>query len=507
VRELLVETVTEYYVAYNLLRNKNALLTSYLPEIYLSAAVAAPLPMDDDDEFGSDASTAVSKNNLPIVDDFNMLQLIVDQLITSFPNETDYDQANTDVKNTYKDHLQNYRKKIGELKQVLDSLEYYDATFATLRPREQTELYMKYIDKQIKHAISVSIPPPLFTQIKAFNGVADEMGVIKGGGINNVKDITKALSNMYDNYDFYSRIFDLHDIACEAFKEKIQKYSDIIMNSPLSVDIKNVIIAHYKVLQDGITAINDKFTEEAKTKLTDLIKKRENPPYSARERKGPGQSMSATAKTELETEQALLMKKKNECTELTQKISKLADDLLKAQENEKQFKSDLEAKKNEIKAAEAARKKLDKKDKAAIADAKALEEQLKGEKDDIQDKLNTEKAIKISLEKEEKSQKAEKDRRNTFVADLLSKITKLENKLILSVQNEMAKVHTKGTDTLKQISNWFSSKFQAGGRNKKTRQNKQKYKKKYTKRYNKKTYRKRSQKHHKIKRHKYTKKR
>ncbi len=95
------------------------------------------------------------------------------------------------------------------------------------------------------------------------------------------------------------------------------------------------------------------------------------------------------------------------------------------------------------------------------------------------------------------------------MADILSKITKLENKLTLAVQNEMAKVHTKSTDTLKQITSWFSSKFSSkskGGRNNQTRQNRKRIQKKYTKRYKKKIYRKKTQKHVKMKRHKYTKK-
>jgi hypothetical protein len=509
--QLLNETVTEYYVAYNLLRNKNAIFEENLPEIYpFNPAAALPLPDDEDDSMEHDLSNALPQPPIQpprsLKNDYDDLQQIVAVLLMRFPTEDIYEASTPENKEKYKEDLKNYREKIGKIKNLLDCLEYYDENFENLTPREQTEKYMEYINKQIKHAISVSIPAPLFTQIKAFNGTVDEMGEVRGGGINNVKDITKALSNMYDNYDFYSKIFDLHDIACESFKEKIQKYINIINDSSLDGSIKELIIGHYTLLQEGITAINDKFTEDAKSKLTELITKRENPRYASRDRKGPPPSGSTTIKEELQTEQSILTKKRDECTELTKKIAKLEKDLINAQTTEKNLKTNLEAKKTEISNAEAKRKGLDKKNKPAIAAAKTKEDQLISEKQQLQADLAATKKFREDQEKQIKAQKSEKDKRNTFMADLLSKITKLENKLTLAVQNEMAKVHTKGTDTLKQISNWFSSKF-AGGKNKKTRQNKQKHHKKYTKRNNKKIYRKRSQKHHKIKRHKYTKKR
>ena len=106
----------------------------------------------------------------------------------------------------------------------------------------------------------------------------------------------------------------------------------------------------------------------------------------------------------------------------------------------------------------------------------------------------------------------EMEKKNTFIAGLLSKITILENKMTLAVQNELAKVHTKSTDVIQQISTWFSNNFTDTGAKKvkggsKSRQNKQQYQKKYTKRYKKKIYRKRTQKHLKIKRRRHTKRR
>ena len=117
----------------------------------------------------------------------------------------------------------------------------------------------------------------------------------------------------------------------------------------------------------------------------------------------------------------------------------------------------------------------------------------------------------------EKNIDKEMEKKNTFIAGLLSKITILENKMTLAVQNELAKVHTKSTTVLENLSNWFSSTFTLTGERlghrlgtkggQKSRQNKQQHQKKYTKRYKKKIYRKRTQKHLKIKRRRHTKRR
>jgi hypothetical protein len=519
--ELLEETVGEYFAAYNLLKNKTGIIDKAFAEIYLAsnpginlAAVNTALPDDDDDDLTS-SSVAVAPPDNPILKDFKDLSGFVIVLKQKYPNNDDYDNTvSPEDKSTHKAKLKKYREKIGEIKQLLDSLEYFDENFDNLKPKQQTEQYIKYIDKQIKRAISVSIPKPLFIQIKAFNGTIKE-GKITGGGINNVKDITKALFNMYDNYDFYSRVFDLHDIACDAFKEKLQMYIAIIDGSSLPGDIKSIIIVHYKTLQEGITAINDGFTLEAKTKLTNIMSNREN--QSSRTKKAVLQvvSLSDTVKSVLTTEQSLLTKKKKECDEVTAEITKLQADLIAANDDVTRLTGELIAINLKIDKATTDRKAA-KKGPAKDA-AKSKEDALIQTKLEKKAALATFRARIKDIDAAEKTSDKEKDKKNTFIAGLLSKITILENKLTLAVQNELAKVHTKSTTVLDNLKNWFSNTFDAEGKRigqrlgskggQKSRQNKQQHQKKYTKRYKKKIYRKRSQKHLKIKRRRHTKRR
>jgi hypothetical protein len=477
----------------------------------LLLAAATALPDDDDDLSSSPVAPAAVVNpaSNPILNDYNNLSKFVSNLKQTYPTNDEYDKnVPPEDKLNHKEGLKKYRDLIGKMKQLLDSLEYYDEDFDNLKPRQQTEKYIKYIDKQIRRAISVSIPKPLFIQIKAFNGTIKE-GKILGGGINNVKDITKALFSMYDNYDFYSRVFDLHDIACDAFKDKLQMYIEIINGSSLPDHIKNIIIGHYETLQNGITAINDDFTLEAKTKLTKMMENREH--QSSRTKKSVIQvkSLSDTLKDDLTIEQSLLDKRKKECEEVTSEIAKLEADLITDKDDEVRLSDEIKViEQNLVVAAQA---KKDAKKGPAKDDAKAEENRLtqdkikkKAELATLRAKIKVKKADKITSDKE-------KEKKNTFIAGLLTKITILENKLSLAVQNELAKVHTKSTNVIQQISTWFSSKFTDDGKKvkggKKSRQNKQKYQKRYTKRRNKKTYRKRTQKHLKIRRHKYTKRR
>jgi hypothetical protein len=122
VRDLLAETVTEYFVAYNLLRNKNDLLTIFLPEIYpfnavTFSAAALPLPDDDDDDLmdtGSSDAVVVKPPRSSLSHDYNILQSIVADLMNKSAEE--YDAFSTGEKEKYKEELQNYREKIGKIK-------------------------------------------------------------------------------------------------------------------------------------------------------------------------------------------------------------------------------------------------------------------------------------------------------------------------------------------------------------------------------------------------------
>lgn len=142
----------------------------------------------------------------------------------------------------------------------------------------------EYLDLQIKTAVSKSIPSIILTDITVFNNKH---------GINKIKDITDALSNMYNNLDFYSRIFDLHDIACELFIEKLNMYIDIINNSSLPDLTKQLVTDHYTFLIEKVTGINNKFVEDAKTKLEKNIENREL--KSARGRSNKNTNSTATS--------------------------------------------------------------------------------------------------------------------------------------------------------------------------------------------------------------------
>jgi len=219
--------------------------------------------------------------------------------------------------------------------------------------------------------------------------------------------------------------------------------------------------------------------------------------------------LSDTVKGDLTTEQLLLDKKKKECEEVEAEITKLQSDLIKAKNDEYLLSNEIIAIEKKLVVATQAKK--DAKKGPAKDAAKAEEDRLTEEKKLKKAELAAVRADIKAKEGEQKTIEKEKTKKNTFIAGLLSKITILENKLTLAVQNELAKVHTKSTDVIQQISSWFSSKFTQDGKKvkggSKSRQNKQKYQKRYTKRHNKKTYRKRTQKHLKIRRHKYTKRR
>jgi hypothetical protein len=220
-------------------------------------------------------------------------------------------------------------------------------------------------------------------------------------------------------------------------------------------------------------------------------------------------------KSDLTTEQSLLTKKKKECDEVTAEITKLQADLIAANDEVTRLTTQLIAINLKIDAATTSRK--DAKKGPAKDAAKSKEDDLIQTKIATKAELATVRAKIKDIDAAEKTSDKEKDKKNTFIAGLLSKITILENKLTLAVQNELAKVHTKSTTVLDNLKNWFSNTFDAEGKRigqrlgskggQKSRQNKQQHQKKYTKRYKKRIYRKRSQKHLKIKRRRHTKKR
>ena len=179
----------------------------------------------------------------------------------------------------------------------------------------------------------------------------------------------------------------------------------------------------YETLKEGILEINRIFTEEAKTKVTVLIKKRENPPYSSRDRKsGSGaQLVSSMTKTELETEKTILNQKKDEFTNLTENIKNLEGDLLVSQQNQADLKAQLDTIKQKITDETVIQKGLKRKDRTNL-------DKLTLEKQKIQADIGN---IKLNISETGvglKDIKKTQETKTSFIAGLLTKITKLENK-------------------------------------------------------------------------------
>ena len=397
-------------------------------------------------------------------------------------------------KGTDVEKLNRCRKYIGEIKQLFTSLEYYKKIpDMNMKEGNKNKLITSYLDSQIKTAVSNSIPSVILTDIKVFN---NKHGIAK------IKDITNALNNMYNNLDFYSRIFDLHDIACELFIKKLQNYIVIIDISSLSDAKKTEIKGHYESLIHDVTTINDKFVEDAKTKLEKEIGNREVKASRGRETKNLSSVNAAaegTSSVEIEAQQA-----------------SHAKNILDQQTTADKLKSDIA---NATAALESAKAKVaiatayytTAKDAAAAAkgDGKgAANDFKKNKKTELDAVTQEEKTLKAELT-QLKKQKISSDA--TF-AGFIKFSSKLAEKMNIAVLTAMSSSHSAAKNAMsdlqtmlgnigKRMHNATASK---GG--KRSIQNKQRYQKKYTKRLRKKIYRKKTLKRFKIKRPKKTKK-
>jgi hypothetical protein len=215
-------------------------------------------------------------------------------------------------------------------------------------------------------------------------------------------------------------------------------------------------------------------------------------------------------KDDLTTEQSLLVKKKKECDEVTVEIDELNKNLMTVKDEEKTLSDKIIYINQQLVVASQIRKDAKKGEPKNAA--KSEEDRLTRLKQEQKAALAAVRAKITHINADKITQDKDKDKKNTFIAGLLSKITILENKFSLAVQNELAKVHTKSTNVIGQINSWFLSKFGptgaklGGNKPNKSRQNKQRYQRKYTKRIQKKIYRKKTLKRFKIKRPKRTKK-
>ena len=421
-------------------------------------------------------------------------------------------------------NLKIYREYIAEIKQLLLSLEYYnDKHIPDAEKVEDNKQLLKtiteeYLDLQIKTAVSKSIPSIILTDITVFNNKH---------GINKIKDITDALSNMYNNLDFYSRIFDLHDIACELFIEKLQMYIVIINNSSLPGETKQLVTDHYNFLIGKVTGINNKFVEDAKTKLEKNIETRELKSARGRSSKNTGSTAPSEEGTSAEELQKKVTEKGTQQSDAQGKAAQLKSNILTAKNDWNMAELQLVTAKAELLAAEAkvdaAKKEVDaakkevksvKKDssKLVAADQKldAANQKLaaaelnknaanqKKKADDADEKAKKA-ALKV-LEKEETGN-------NSVIADIIKSANSLAKKLNVAVLSAASSSHDVASDVAKSIRNLFGTghRFVSKG-GKRSIQNNQKYQKKYTKRIRKNIYRKKTLKRFKIKRPKRTKK-
>jgi len=405
------------------------------------------------------------------------------------------------------------RENIGKIKQLLISLEYYKA-FSGIQSNEITDLYVYYINSQIKNAISQSIDAPTFTLIKAFNSKG-----IDSGGINNVADLNKALSNMCDNFDFYSKLFDIHDIACEAFINKINMYKQIIKDSEcIEQDIKTKIITEYDKIINKIGEINTQFTKDANDKLKKLIEEREKRPSREKKKILEEKESDLLKGQQLNEEKNLAtIKKDNEL--LIDKITKLEQILQQAKQEELEAKKEEEEAKQKITVIETEittlKQHLSKSTKNS-QDYLNISTILTNKKKELEDAKNAKEEAKKEVKKNKaatelaasnaKSVKAQGAQSGTFIAKLTEKITKLENQINITVQQELSKIHTKSTEVVKNLRTWISNKVSSKG-GKKTRKNRKGYKKKNTKRQQRQQkHNKKTQVHLKVKKHRNTKK-
>ena len=403
--------------------------------------------------------------------------------------------------------LKEIQKFTGQLKQVNLSLEYYNEKIQLPQPedfsradiRKQNDIIIGYIDDQIDNAISMSIDVETYKNLVAFN---------HNIGIHSRTHILDALRGMYDSIDFGPKLFDCHDIACEEVIKKIDMYIEIIRKDMiiLPAGIKAKILEKYELLKEKIIILNDEFfdivvkklesdiqTKEKKQSLGDRGQKRQdvnadNPVIVLEAEKKRVESELASNQLrakEIAEEAARLVKAKAEAeaekTKAEEEKEKVTVAASKATKKEKGFFSQMASKAKE---AFNASKNLIKEFDTSIKKAQAMGKQVLAE-----------------------------------TADKLKELQKIGDKLQKEVLLNLSKVHTKDPENAKKFLSLVENKWNKfrssrgnvldarGGKNKKTKQNKQKHHKKYTKRNNKKIYGKRSQKHLKIKRHKYTKKR
>jgi hypothetical protein len=342
--------------------------------------------------------------------------------------------------------LKSCKETIGKMKSTLNCLQYYYASFNDLTKKKQKDIYLKYINDELSSSISASVDSNTYKNIIDFNTGSLE----KKQNINNVDNLTSAIKTMFNKIDFAPKLVSCHELACDQAIHKIQMYIQtlIIYGEILGVEKLQEIQAQYEEFIEKITDLRVKYPNTILESLNAYISS-----HMSGRQKNKTIAFGADNRSPEEINR--------------DKLAKI-DKALREAEVEK-------------KAAEEA-------EKAAAGTAAAPPKGKKG---------FFEKALKAA---------------KGFFKDTASRydnLTKERNDLSEKITSEALKaaaaVHSTDKTEARTFQQWLEGFVNRGGS--KSRQNKQQYQKRYTKRRNKKTYRKRTQKHLKIKRRRYTKRR
>jgi hypothetical protein len=386
----------------------------------------------------------------------------------------------------------------GIIKQLLISLQYVDQS---IEPDDITKL----INTQIKKAVSVAISDKsMLKQILAVAGRSNLNQPFTTTA--NLVDVLKLLHN---EIEFSSKVIESHGIACDEMIKNIVAFKTIIENNTytqededagvniqdkikVNTDKRRELIDHYILLIDNIEKMKLNFLTEYKTDLVDQIKK---------------------IQTARPFREVVPKERKNLLEEIRTLEVRLTT-LKQQQEGKQQALAEIDPVINELDKLK--RKPVQEFKKLFTTIGSSLKNLFTGKKGKGSAKVAPE-PTKAELTAVLSAKKAEKTQIKINLSSILESTKATIDDLLKLYGKEIATNHKKSEETLSKLrrnasirmASMFggpSSSSMNAGKNKKTKQNKQKHHKKYTKRNNKKIYGKRSQKHLKIKRHKYTKK-
>ena len=423
-----------------------------------------------------DAAQAADADNFSYDYWNTILKAAIDALALAQQQQQDIIQ----LEQLHKSTLTRVKKFISIMKQLFIGLEYYMYQFDIADLREKRKKYIKYIDSQIDHAISMSIDTKTYQDLVAFNS---------GDGIHTRDGILKAFRIMYNSIEFGPKLFDCYGIACKEFQKKIGLYIDIINTSSiLNSDTKEVIVAVYSDIIVGVDVLYEKFVEDVKTNLESKINKKELPRESKIIERGHVTKLDELQKQE---------------TEAREELDKIRD-------TKKRLDTEKQDTDKKITEAETNKSSASKKEKSFFTQTtatlksalKSLSNIIKGQ--DAQEKKYIEEQTKLQqqIQKEMQKELAAKSIRMKDKGPVLDFFRHVINKWGEFTSSSRArKAKNDAASASASSSGIIGNRLGSGGN--RTRKNNQKYYKQYTKRQ-KKIYRRRSQRNLKHKRHKHT---